>query len=129
MLGSYPGVVYRENRWRQSKVSEEAIKLAARYAWTLTNGDILDPTDEYGRLPDELLFLGGIKKCPTVLALVNEPLPGGDVNLVAKVTDKDVIFVTERDITAGEELFVDYGNNYDRRHYVRLRREKDIVAE
>jgi len=114
-LGSYPGVLYTRDRWLSSKVSEEAAVLSARYSWTLPNGNIIDPTDAYGQLPDVLRVLGGIKQIPTLLCLTNEPLPGGDTNVRAVFSDTEVTYVTERDVSPGEEFFVDYGPSYDRR--------------
>lgn len=67
-----------------------------RYTWRLANGDILDPTDANGQLPDALLGLGGLIRIPTLLALVNEPPPGVDVNLVAVISDKEVLYTAER---------------------------------
>ena len=59
---------------------------------------------------------GGV---PTILCRINEPPIGRDVNVV---TDEDrdqrqVTFVLERDVFAGEEFFIDYGLSYDRSMY------------
>lgn len=70
--------------------------LSMRYTWRLANGDILDPTDANGQLPDALLGLGGLIRIPTLLALVNEPPPGVDVNLLAVISDKEVLYTAER---------------------------------
>ena len=91
------------------KDSEEAALIASRYTWSLENGDILDPTLSNGQLPDYLFSFGGLVKIPTLLGLVNEPPVGVDVNIIAVVTEKEVIYKAERDIYQGEELFVDYG--------------------
>ena len=58
-------------------------------------------------------------KVPTTLCRINEPPRGKDVNVV---TDEDrgarsVTFSLERDVFAGEELFIDYGLSYDRSAY------------
>ena len=40
------------------------------------------------------------------------------MNVKTKETDEDdVYFITERDIQMGEELFLDYGQKYDRSGY------------
>ena len=114
ILGNFPGVVSPRATWLQRKDSEEAAILASRYTWTLGNGDILDPTLPNGELPEYLFFLGGLIRKPTLLALVNEPPVGVDVNLSAVVSDTGVAYRAERNIYQGEELFVDYGPTYDR---------------
>lgn len=78
------------------KDSEEAGVLAARYTWTLPNGNVVDPTLNDGSLPDVLFALGGLIKVPTLLALTNEPPVNYDVNLIADVTDDGVNYVADR---------------------------------
>lgn len=121
VLGEYPGVIYPKAAWLARKMnSEEAVVLASRYAWTLEGGDkVLDPTLPNGELPERVVALGGLISKPTLLALVNEPPAGVDVNLVPEVSQAAVAFVADRDIFKGEELWIDYGLNYDRRHYRR----------
>lgn len=106
VIGNFPGVVSPRTTWLQRKDSEEAAIFASRYTWTLGNGDILDPTLANGQLPERLYFLGGLIRLPTLLALVNEPPVGVDVNLSAVVTDTDVAYKAERNIYQGEELFI-----------------------
>jgi hypothetical protein len=119
-IGEYPGCrVSKGGAWLARKEGEAAVVLASRYAWTLANGDLLDPTLPNGELPERLVALGGLIQKPTLLALINEPPPSIDVNLLPIVTDSSVSFVAERDIYSGEELWVDYGPLYDRRHYRR----------
>jgi hypothetical protein len=103
-------VHYPKAQWRQRKLSEEAALKAARYTWTLTNGIVVDPTDSEGELwYPQMRAFGGLVKVPTALALVNEPPVGYDTNIQAVVDDKEVLFKTQREVNAGEELFVDYG--------------------
>lgn len=100
--------------------TEASVVMASRYAWTLAGGDkVIDPTMPNGELPDRVVALGGLISKPTLLALVNEPPAGVDVNLVPEVTDTRVAFVADRDIFQGEELFIDYGPMYSRKHYRR----------
>ena len=54
---------------------------------------------------------------PTTLALLNEPGPGGDVNVGVAVEGAEVVFSAERDVRRGEELYLDYGQDYDRSGY------------
>ena len=40
-----------------------------------------------------------------------------NVEVVDGKTNMDIVFRAAQDIDAGEELFVDYGSNYDRTSY------------
>lgn len=104
IIGTFPGVVSPRAKWVQRKDSEEAAVLASRYTWSLSNGDILDPTLSNGLLPETLLFFGGLLRIPTLLALVNEPRAGFDLNVIAVVSERDVAYVAERDIYKGKEV-------------------------
>ena len=55
----------------------------------------------------------------TLLCRINEPPKGYDVNVITieHVHNRSVSFVTERTILEQEELFIDYGLNYDRSNY------------
>jgi len=101
IIGTFPGVVSPRAKWVSTKDSEESAVRASRYTWSLANNDILDPTLSNGLLPEELLFYGGLLRKSTLLALVNEPRAGFDLNVVAVVSDKDVAYVAERDIFIG----------------------------
>jgi len=101
VIGNFPGVVSSRASWLGRKDSEEAALLARRYTWSLATGDVLDPTLSNGELPDTLIFFGGLLRIPTLLALVNEPRAGMDLNVVAVVSERDVAYVAERDIFAG----------------------------
>jgi hypothetical protein len=56
---------------------------------------------------------------PTTLCRINEPPKGYDVNVITieDCQQRTVTFVLERDVMAGEELYIDYGLSYDRSHY------------
>jgi hypothetical protein len=56
---------------------------------------------------------------PTTLALINEPAPGWDVNVDTFERGWELTFALNRDVLAGEELFLDYGPMYDRSSYGR----------
>jgi len=60
-----------------------------------------------------------LQPCPTTLCRINEPPIGYDVNVYTEenLQTRQVAFVTERPIAAGEEFFIDYGLNYDRSLY------------
>ena len=59
-----------------------------------------------------------VPRCtPTTLALLNEPGPGGDVNVGVAVEGAEVVFSAERAVRRGEELYLDYGQDYDRSGY------------
>ena len=83
---------------------------------------MLDPTDGAGKLCEPLCWLDAapwLRSVPTTLALINEPGVGGDVNVRTDEVEGEVLFVTERDLYQGEELFLDYGLMYDRSSYGR----------
>ncbi len=65
-------------------------------------------------------------KIPTTLARINEPVPGGDVNVYTKQEGNTVSLYAERDLLANEELFIDYGNRYDRRNYDDQKDKEDV---
>ena len=89
---------------------------SASQAYTATF--VLDPTDSGGQLLDNVPWvLNTFATVPTLLCRINEPGPGGDVNVVAEETDDSVRFLLERAVRAGEELFIDYGPFYDRSGY------------
>ena len=85
--------------------------------WTLESGFVLDPTGADGALLDEISSLWGIASVTTLLCLINEPPAGGDVCVKADERGAEVVFVVERDVGPGEELFTDYGPRYERRRY------------
>jgi hypothetical protein len=130
VLGTYPGVVI--------SLQQNLGKLAARpncegYVWRFADNQyIIDPTNSQGLL-DEYCVGGNHGQfgsvfvferllrfsVSTALCRINEPPIGKDVN-VATIEDlkrRQVVFQVQRDIAAGEELFIDYGLAYDRSRY------------
>lgn len=131
ILGTYPGVIRPANNYmrKYSKVTE-----AGTYAWRFTDNEFfIDPTSSEGLLYD--FCLGGTDdfplsyflhekvlkmKVPTLLARINEPPIGGggcNVRTEENKETREVVFSLSRDVTAGEELFMDYGLSYDRSSY------------
>jgi hypothetical protein len=93
---------------------------------------VIDPTSATGELSDTVPWiLNTFATLPTLLCRMNEPGPGGDVNVVAEETERSVKFVVERAVKAGEELFMDYGPYYDRSNYSPLLRpgQQDKVRD
>ena len=97
---------------------------------------VIDPTNPRGILednvfggnpsqPGSVFLLELISKValtrgsPTTLCRINEPPRGRDVNVVIEedLVKRTITFALERDVDKGEELFIDYGLNYDRSHY------------
>ncbi len=121
VLDEYPG------RLRPPAVYMRKLQAApdcGSFCWTLGGGHgVLDPTDASGKLMEPLPFieslpqLGGSFAVATTLCLINEPPPGSDVNVDSVEEGKVVTFVTGRRVSKGEELFLDYGRNYDRSTY------------
>lgn len=119
VLGEYPG--------RPRKDIEMAAKcmlapMARQYCF-LSSTVLLDPTDETG-LPSTRPSPGlwWPFEVDVTLSLVNEPPKDASLGTNVCVEDdpKDpdgLLFVADREIMAGEELFIDYGRDYDRSGY------------
>lgn len=120
-LGSYPGRLISGVQYEQKRL---AVPATSSYCWVLEDGmGVLDPTDAQGTLLEPLprVEVGGFSlgAIPTTLALINEPSLGLDVNVATEQRGSTMIFATGRDISSGEELFLDYGPLYDRSGYGR----------
>jgi len=138
ILGSYPGVVLPLSanlRKLQQYPQCEA------YVWRFSDSKfIIDPTDECGEIQMECR--GGNPNVPfsvqickllakpvsTALSRVNEPPRGRDINVITEenLEERTVSFVLERNVYAGEELFMDYGISYDRTAYGRVPTSVDV---
>ena len=120
-LGAYPGrLIGRMEYQRKLQTSPRA----AEYCWQLSSSDgVLDPTDQRGVLMEPLPLIEALAQpvaaVPTTLALINEPAPGLDVNVDTYEQGWQLTFVLNRDVRAGEELFLDYGPMYDRSSYMK----------
>ena len=90
-----------------------------RYVFQSSDNVWLDPTDKDGLLTSKLCpsFLG--LRCDVSMAYMNEPplSCGVNVEIVDGVDSLDLLFVSTCDISAGTELFLDYGRTYDRSSY------------
>lgn len=115
-LGAYPGRLLPYDAYHAKCARAPN---TGNYCWMLAEG-VLDPTGDDGVLLEPLPLLGTlpIGSIPTTLSLINEPPPGCDVNIMTEERgDGVLLFSTARDVAAGEELYLDYGVNYDRSHY------------
>lgn len=63
---------------------------------------VLDPTNKQGVLEDSIRYLG-LFSADTLMARINEPPLGGDVNLCTTITANGVSITAERDIFADGE--------------------------
>jgi hypothetical protein len=124
VLGQYPGRIWADHSWLKFKGPPEVQARARTYIWRLDNGNVIDPTNADGLLEETVpwilpfgfrLPLPGAP--PTVLARINEPGRLGDTNVCTEERDGSLLFVLERTVSAGEELFLDYGPYYDRTGY------------
>lgn len=131
-LGLYPGVLVGTGSYRSTKL--EKYPASVSYVWKLQNErGVIDPTDEVGNIHDvcrggsstiplsRFLFttLFSFATKPTALCRINEPLSAAEAN-VESTEDSEagkVLFFLSRDVSAGEELFIDYGPFYDRSAY------------
>ncbi len=131
ILGTYPGVVRPAQNYMKKYNN---VPDAGTYAWRFTDNEFfIDPTNCEGILCD--YCMGGTddfplsyflhekilpSKVPTLLARINEPPIGGggcNVRTEENLKKREVIFELSRDVSAGEELFMDYGLSYDRSNY------------
>ena len=118
---------------------------AIGYSWRFTDSNyVIDPTDEFGDIQN--VCLGGsdalsnvafktilsFMRVSTELTRINEPPVGfGGCNVSARenLDKREVVFTLCRDVVAGEELFLDYGLDYDRTGYAPMptsRNDNDI---
>eukprot|EP00240_Pyramimonas_obovata_P013739 CAMPEP_0118927650 /NCGR_PEP_ID=MMETSP1169-20130426/5080_1 /TAXON_ID=36882 /ORGANISM="Pyramimonas obovata, Strain CCMP722" /LENGTH=243 /DNA_ID=CAMNT_0006869457 /DNA_START=272 /DNA_END=1002 /DNA_ORIENTATION=- len=119
-LGLFPGRLRSPREWA---AKQKAFPLVDAYSWATANGSLLDPTGAGGEL-SERPGPGTpwwFDTDPT-LACVNEPPPGPGFEAAVNVEvefagEIDIMYVTKCDIEAGKELFVDYGDYYDRSAY------------
>jgi hypothetical protein len=125
LIGTFPGIVKQLKDALRSKRSEDARDRCKRYMWAVDSNRVLDPTDDDGELALELKFWFGLKSVNTMVARINEPMPGGDCNVHTRVSGggKLVEVFAERDIFADTELFMDYSITFDRSTYADLQRQ------
>lgn len=120
-LGAYPGrLLYMAEYSRKLAQHPQA----SSYCWKMQDDlRVLDPTDWQGKIcdPIPLIEVGGVEAwgVPTTLSRINEPPPRFDVNVETDEQGDALLFVTQRECAAGEELFLDYGQDYDRSSYGR----------
>ena len=133
VLGTYPGVLRPADVFYNTKC--RLYPKAVGYSWRFTDSKyVIDPTDKYGDI--QSVCLGGsdalsnvafktilsFMRVSTELTRINEPPVGfGGCNVSARenLDKREVVFTLCRDVVAGEELFLDYGLDYDRTGYAR----------
>ena len=116
VLGAYPGVPRSAESMLQKA---SAVPNCKRYVFQTDSQVWLDPTDAAGLLMTKPNGSVLRWKWDASMAYVNEPPTGHAVNveIVDGVNNLDLIFKATRDITAGSEVFLDYGKTYDRSSY------------
>ena len=131
VLGSYPGVLRPAEQFYSTKC--RVYPQAVGYSWRFTdNKFVLDPTDDEGNI-DMYCYGGGdalsnavfktllsFMRVGTELTRINEPPIGaGGCNVSARenLEKREVVLTLCRDVVVGEELFLDYGLDYDRSNY------------
>jgi hypothetical protein len=77
--------------------SDDARKAAQSYFFSVDDEKVLDPTNKKGELDATLPFLGFLS-VDTLMARVNEPPLGGDVNLRTDIVAGGVTVIAERNI-------------------------------
>jgi hypothetical protein len=95
------------DEWLQRRNAGAALQ-SLRYAWTLQNGKVIDPTCLSGTLLNPLpgwpLGLGS--PIDTSLAAINHAPPSLGANVLTKEVGDTVLLVAARDIIGGEELLL-----------------------
>jgi len=133
VLGSYAGVIRPAEQFYTGKCI--AYPKAVGYSWRFTdNKFVIDPTDSQGNIQN--VCLGGSSEVPfsnlifatllrfwsvnTALCRINEPPIGGggcSVSARQNLETREVVFELIQDVVAGQELYLDYGLDYDRSRY------------
>ena len=118
IVGGYPGLP------RTAKGMLAKVRRAPRcqqYVFQISSDLWLDPTDNTGSLSSKLIGFMPFWTTDISMAYVNEPPVGQTVNVeISDATDSknpDLQFVTTQNIDPGQELFIDYGNVYNRSSY------------
>ena len=120
ILGAYPGRIRFMGEYYRKL---QRVPETSTYCWQMQDGQrVLDPTDAKGQLCEPLTLVEGLAlveagSVDTTLALINEPPPSSDVNVETHEQGDEVLFVTRRECAEGEELYLDYGQTYDRSFY------------
>ena len=117
VLGAYPG---RARTPQQVLQKAQHAPATTGFVFQNSHGLYLDPTDAAGRVSSRPgPGLPWLDVDPS-LAYVNEPRPGSSVNvsILDEGPAREVRFVAAQDISPGEELFIDYGQQYDRSGYL-----------
>lgn len=119
-LGAYPGVVRNDVAMTAKSI---VAPMSRYYCFSTRPGCILDPTgnDGYPSARPTPCNVFWPFQVDTTLSYVNEPSLEFRTNVRVEDDPDDpmvgLIFVSDRDIDAGEELFIDYGVSYDRSDY------------
>jgi len=125
LLGVFPGYFVNVEDALKSKESDAARASAKKYMWALSEEEVLDPTNSAGTLDLEINYAFGLFKVDTTLARINEPPPKGDVNVYTRSRGSFIEVIAERDIFSNEELFMDYGQAFDRSDYDKEQKAAD----
>ncbi|KAL7534780.1 hypothetical protein ACHAWF_004950 [Thalassiosira exigua] len=108
---------------------------AVGYSWRFTDSKfVIDPTDDQGKISD--VCIGGSTEVPmsnaifgtlfrflqvdTMLCRINEPPIGAggcSVSARENLDRREVVFELIQDVYSGQELYLDYGLDYDRSGY------------
>lgn len=117
VLGAYPG-----RARTPAQVVRKVQHAPSTKGFVFLNGQglYLDPTDASGAVSSRPgPGLPWLAIDPT-LAFMNEPQPGRGVNvsILDEGSVREVRFVAAQDMQEGDELYIDYGGQYDRSGYM-----------
>jgi hypothetical protein len=82
-----------------SPEEDEKARTSAQSYWFAVNDEqVIDPTNKSGLLDNEISFLGGLITVNVMVARINEPPLGKDVNVCTEISGSGVTVFAERDI-------------------------------
>lgn len=125
VLGAYPGLVRDDMDMTAKSI---VAPMSRYYCFSTRPGCILDPTGKDGYpsarpMPPSGALCWWPCATDTMLSYVNEPSINQQVSVNVRVEDDPhdpligLLFIADRNIAVGEELFIDYGTAYDRSLY------------
>lgn len=116
VVGAYPGFARPPAEMARKVQRHPGTK---DYVFSVDDGWFLDPTDGKGRMRETKLW-GFVQPH---LAFVNEPMAGQTTNLSVEegAGRFELLYVALSDISASQELLIDYGKYYDRTGYARTK--------
>eukprot|EP01038_Epipyxis_sp_PR26KG_P013357 gene13357-17916_t len=127
VIGHYPGYIKDISVLSRNNKSKN---IKNKFLWDIDDKYVLDPTTSENTIELEISYLFGLIKIPTTLARMNEPPLGEDCNVYPQIKEFGLVeIIAERDIFSNEEIYIDYGPNYDRSDYIDTSNQEALEKE